>query len=101
MNSREIVKQSIHFNQTPRLAIDNSFWDETLSEWEKQGYPKGVEPWKHFDLDVISIYFDSSLRLPEELLEDTDEYAIRRDKHGFTPLSSGRVETGHFSIWNM
>jgi len=61
----------------------DSFWDDTLARWQTEGYPPDAEAAQYFDFDFDWIYMDASLRLPEKLIEDADEYTIREDKHGF------------------
>ena len=52
-NSREIIKSLIMDKKCPeRMGLYEHFWSETLGEWEKQGYPKGVNPDDYFNYDL-------------------------------------------------
>jgi len=67
-----------------RIGITDSYWPETLERWHQEGLPDGVSPLDYFDTDFDYMYLDVSLRMEEAVLEETDEYTIRKDKHGFT-----------------
>jgi uroporphyrinogen decarboxylase len=54
-----------------------------LARWREEGLPEGVDPAEYFDFDFDNLFMDASLRLPERLLEETDDYTVREDKHGF------------------
>ena len=83
MNSRERIKILLSFKEPDRIGKQDAFWEDTLDRWQKEGMPSEVDPGDYFDLDFDNLYIDASLRLPETLLEDTEEYTIRADKHGF------------------
>jgi uroporphyrinogen decarboxylase len=83
LTSRERVIKTLEFEEPDRIAKQDAYWEDTLARWYNEGLPKNVEPKDYFGLDFDNIYMDASLRLPEKLLEDTDEYTIREDKHGF------------------
>jgi len=84
MNARERIQTLLSFREPDRIGLADSFWEDTLSEWQKEGLPADVSPTEYFGFDFEYIYIDASLRLPERLIEDTPEYTIREDKHGFT-----------------
>lgn len=67
-----------------RIGRSDSYWLDTLPRWRAEGMPADVEPKDLFDFDLDYVYIDSSLRLPEKVLEETDEYVVYDDKHGFT-----------------
>ncbi len=83
MNSRERIKILLSFKEPDRIGKQDAFWEDTLDRWQKEGMPSEVDPGDYFDLDFDNLYIDASLRLPEKLLKDTEEYTIRADKHGF------------------
>jgi uroporphyrinogen decarboxylase len=83
LSGRERIKQLLAYKEPDRIGMWDAFWDDTIINWEEQGLPVGVSPTKHFNMDFVDMYIDASLRLPEKLLEDNDEFTIREDKHGF------------------
>ncbi|MFC1959779.1 uroporphyrinogen decarboxylase family protein [Chloroflexota bacterium] len=83
MDSRERIKRLLAFQEPDRIGKQDGFWEDTLSSWHAQGMPADVAPGDYFDFDFDNLFIDASLRLPERLIEDTDEYTVRADKHGF------------------
>ncbi len=81
--SRERVLVSLSFQEPDRIGKTDGFWEDTLGRWQEEGMPKDVAAGDYFDFDFDWLYMDTSLRLPERLLEDTDSYTVREDKHGF------------------
>jgi len=84
MNSRERVTKLVSLEEADRIGLSDGFWEDTISCWHEEGLPANLSPADYFGFDFDAIYLDASLRLPERLLEETSEYTIRRDKHGFT-----------------
>jgi len=84
MNSRERIKIILKHKCPDRIGIADSYWIDTIERWYREGLPKGVTPSEYFGFDFDYIYMDASLRFPEKILEETDEYMIYEDKHGFT-----------------
>jgi len=63
--------------------LDTCYWPQTIERWRREGLPEGVSPTEFFGLDEIGILaFQANLNLPEETLEETEEYIIRRDADG-------------------
>jgi uroporphyrinogen decarboxylase len=92
MNSRERIKTLLSFNEPDRIGLHDAYWEDTLLRWVEEGLPEGINPTDHFDFDFDNLYIDASLRLPEELLEDTAEHTIHQDKHGFiTKMWKGKA----------
>jgi len=84
MNPRERIKTILKHKCPDRIGISDSYWIDTVERWHKEGLPEGMTPSEYFDFDIDYISMDASLRLPERILEETDEYTIYEDKHGFT-----------------
>jgi uroporphyrinogen decarboxylase len=53
-----------------------------VRRWRKEGLPENAAPADYFDYEIVNIGHDNSLRLEPELIEETDEYVIRRDASG-------------------
>lgn len=84
MTSRERVRTAIERGVPDRLPKCDSYWAATLRRWEQEGMPPGVSPFEYFGIDWRFVFLDASLQLEEELIEQTDEYAIRRNAYGLT-----------------
>ena len=83
LTSRERVQKLLAFEEPDRIAKQDAYWEDTLTRWHDEGLPCEADPKEYFNLDFDNLYIDASLRLPEKLVEETDEYTIREDKHGF------------------
>jgi uroporphyrinogen decarboxylase len=80
----ERIRTLLAHREPDRIGITDSFWLDTVPRWQTEGFPADVTPAEYFGFDFDHVYIDSSLRLPEEVLEDTDDYYVYQDKHGFT-----------------
>jgi uroporphyrinogen decarboxylase len=66
------------------------FWFSTMTRWKEQGAPLGADlqseysAGEYFGFDFSMLFIDSSMRFPEKLIEETDEYRIWEDKLGYT-----------------
>ncbi|MDD5673607.1 MAG: uroporphyrinogen decarboxylase family protein [Chitinivibrionales bacterium] len=62
LTGRDILTAIIRDKQCPqRMGLFEHYWEDTLAEWEKQGYPKGVEATDYFNYDVywLPAWFDT------------------------------------------
>jgi len=84
LTSRERIKTLLSFKEPDRIGMHDAHWEDTLTRWRGEGLPSDADPQDYFGFDFDFLYLDASLRLPERLLEETDEYTVREDKHGFT-----------------
>ncbi len=83
MTGRERIRQIIAHREPDRIGLWDAYWTDTLLRWETEGLPAGASPQALLDFDFDLLYMDASLRLPERLIEETSEYTVREDKHGF------------------
>ncbi len=83
MNSKNRIQMLLSFEEPDRIGLADGCWEDTLLRWREEGLPAGVAPRDYFGFDFAHIFMDASLRLPERLLEDTETYTVREDKHGF------------------
>ena len=89
MNSREIITALVNKQIPERMGISESYWGETTRAWQEQGYPEGADPIEHFNYDMRQVdgsWFDTGLRVgfEEEIIEETDEWKVRKDGRGAT-----------------
>ena len=85
MNSRETIKAILNHKPTERIGFQDAYWPETIDRWHQEGLPldiKITDTPDYFNLDIIYIVTDFSFQLPEEILEETDEYMIKIDSKG-------------------
>ena len=84
MTSRQRL-QAVLSRQIPDRVplVDISFWPETLERWRSEGLPADTSPDEYFGLDRIERFaFDGTLGLPEEIVEETEAWRLRRDANG-------------------
>lgn len=83
LSHRERIRTLLSFKEPDRIGMSDAFWTDTLIRWYKEGLPADADLGEYFGFDFDHLSMDTSLRLPERLLGETDEYTIREDKHGF------------------
>lgn len=83
MNSLDRIKKILAHEEPDRIGLADSFWEDTLARWKTEGFPLHADSIEYFGFDFDWLFMDASLRLPEKLIEDSDEYTVREDKHGF------------------
>ena len=84
LTHRERIQRLIAHQEPDRIGLWDGYWEDTLLRWHREGLPGDATPQSALDFDFDILFMDASLRLPERLVEDTPEYTIREDKHGFT-----------------
>jgi len=84
MTSRERIRKALSHREPDRVPrVEQSFWPETLERWRREGLKEDTSPAELFELDAfINVAIDHSLRLPEEILEETHEWVLKRDADG-------------------
>ena len=84
MTSRQRLQTVLARSIPDRVPmVDISFWPETLERWHQEGLPADVTPDEYFALDRIhNLAFDGSLGLPVEVVEENEEWRVRRDANG-------------------
>lgn len=84
MTSRERLRTTLRRQQPDRMPrCEQSYWPETLARWRQEGMPADKSPAELFDLDAFSSFgLDHSLRLPPEVLEETEEWIVDRNEDG-------------------
>ena len=113
MTSRERVINAIERQPIDRIPKNDSFWDTTIAEFQKQGMPAlpampvinadglqkpaGNPVGDFFGFDMDTMFMDVSMRLPTKVLEDDGERYIVQDRFGWTAQKyKGRSSSMHF-----
>ena len=84
MTSHERFKRMYEHKEADRVPILDSPWPETIERWVREGMttPDYIE---YFNLDKTAyISTDNSPRLPERVVEETDDYIIQTTSWGVT-----------------
>ncbi len=85
LTARERYQRCFDRRDLDRCPIWDSAWHSTSERWIREGMPRDVPFHHYFGLDQIASFgLDNSPRFPEELIEETAEYAIRRTAWGAT-----------------
>ena len=110
LDSRTLISNMLTRGPIDRIGLHEGFWDETMHKWVEQGYPtqtverdgvehqEPVDPFHFFDFDLHRCggFFDTEPILgPEEILEQTEEWEIRRNGAGAT-LKWWKHKSGRF-----
>jgi uroporphyrinogen decarboxylase len=84
MTAHERFKRMYEHKEADRIPVLDSPWWETIKRWRDEGMPTD-DYVSYFDLDKTAyIGTDNSPRLPERIVEETDEYIIRTTSWGVT-----------------
>ena len=76
MTSRDRILALLNHEEPDRIGIHDSPWRTTVERWRKEGLPEGKSPADHFGYELRGNSADTTLQLPVETKEDTDEYTI-------------------------
>ena len=87
MTYRELWQNIMNYGRFDRMPVVHwTGWDETLERWKTEGMPEGVNQHQFFNavphFTMIWTNIDLFPAFDEELIEDTDEYRIFRDRAG-------------------
>ena len=84
MDSLTRVRNAIERKAIDRIPIFDAAWEDTLSAWQKEGFPADTYPGDFFDWDIVTLSVDTSMGLEQKLLSDDGEYRVIQDRHGYT-----------------
>jgi len=84
MTSRERVLMALNHIEPDRVPISDSPWGTTIARWHREGLPEGIGPAEYFGYEFVGFAPDISFQLPQEVIEETDEYTIVRNADGAT-----------------
>jgi uroporphyrinogen decarboxylase len=85
-----VIDSLLRGREAERVGLFDSPWHDTLARWVKEGYPttdddEPVNPVDHFGFDMVGVgsWFDVlPLRGVSELVEETEEWSVRRNGAG-------------------
>ena len=83
MTSRDRIIAALTHKEGDRVPVLEEFWDNTEIRWYSEGLPEeypvdvglGIDPYVEFRPDI-------TCRLPEKIIEETDEYIIKNNANG-------------------
>ena len=82
MTSQERINLTLQHREPDRVAIYDSPWGTTIRRWREEGLPAGIHPQDYFDYEIVNVGFSRGLGLEPEVIEETDDYTIRRTDFG-------------------
>ena len=78
------MKHAIERKPLDRIPRFDSFWEDTLAAWRRQGFPADANPDEFFDWDIRMMHVDASMRQEQKLLESDDRFMVFQDRAGYT-----------------
>lgn len=86
LSTRERMRRALVGELPDRIPLcEISIWPETIARWRQEGLPEDSDAISWLGMDRIHICgLDCSLRLPTEVLEETEDKRIVRDADGVT-----------------
>ena len=86
LTTRERVKLIVEHKEADRCPIIDNPWPTAVERWEREGMPKGADFQDFFGMDKYCRWHicDNSPLYPQEVVEETDEYIIKKSKWGVT-----------------
>lgn len=114
MTGRERVSRITDHLEADRVPRYDSFWDETLEQYYEQGLPRDLDKdypkillscgektighpigdYFGYDIDVFGL--DNSMRLPPQIVEETQTYQVIADRCGYTAKRNKGLSTLDF-----
>lgn len=82
MTSRERINLALDHREADRIARHDSPWRTTVQRWHEEGLPEGVSPAEYFGYEMRGAGADLTFGFDVEVLEETGEYIIERNKQG-------------------
>lgn len=99
MTSRERILTTLKGGRPDRIGRTESPWAETWKAWREQGLPEDADPVEYFGWDMAGLPWpDLTLRLPSEIIEETETYIHHRDGNG-VERKDWKSESGHTPHW--
>lgn len=101
MNSRERVLATLSGEKPDFVPVYDVLWTETVARWRKEGLPDG-DPHRLLGFDAERLPTpDLSFQFPEETIEETPDYIIKKDANGITLQRTPDAHTPHWLDWTL
>ena len=84
MDGKTRVIHAIEGKKLDRIPRLDSIWEDTVTLWEKDGYPEGADPVDYFDFDIIRMFMDVSQQFETRILKVEGEIVTIQDHYGYT-----------------
>lgn len=85
MTAKERIQRIYEHKEADRAPITDYPWSTAIERWHREGMPEGTNYIDYFGLDRIeTISVDNSPRYPEQEIEKTEEYVIKKTSWGAT-----------------
>ena len=105
-NSRELIDHLLRNKPAERVGVLDHPWWDTLEKWVDEGYPvneegKPVDAVDHFGFDLCGTggWFDvMPLRGFSEVVEETDEWSIKRNGAGAAEERRLALDIRHLAL---
>ena len=78
------VRHAIERKPLDRIPRYDSFWEDTLTAWRKQGMPADANTDDLFDWDIRMMHIDASVRQEQKVLESDGTFIVYKDRAGYT-----------------
>ena len=82
MTSEERFKLALAHKEPDRVPIYDSVWPTTIKRWQNEGLPSDITPFDFFNYELSEIYIDVTFQFEEEIIEETEEYIIVKNRNG-------------------
>ena len=82
LSSRERIDAVLNHREVDRIPIQDHPWRTTVERWHREGLPESQTPDEYFGFEMKEFGFDASFQLPQEKMEETDEYTLVRNSDG-------------------
>ncbi len=84
MTPRQRVAMAVAHEEPDRAPCDDSFWEDTLARFRREGVPQDVSPTDHFEFDIEHMHLDASPRLPEKIIAEDDQTITAASRYGYS-----------------
>ena len=80
---RERILRALNHQETDRIPIWDLLWDEVRARWQREGMPADADLATFLGWDPTAQFTaQAGLRLPREVIEETEEYITTRESYG-------------------
>jgi len=79
---RDRFLAALNHQKPDRVPIHDSPWDTAITRWHREGLPEDQTPEQYFNFELRGYGADLSFQVPQETLEETEEYTIVRNENG-------------------